>query len=62
MEKHIALIRNYGDYLTVEQTAEYLGVSKGLIYTLLRKRRIKGRKVGRSWRISKLHIINFLEK
>ena len=61
MENYSDLYTNYGDYLTVEQVATYLAVSENLVYTLLKKRRLKGRKIGRAWRIPKARIVEYLE-
>jgi excisionase family DNA binding protein len=62
MENYDNLANNYGDYLTAAQAAEYLAISENLVYTLLKKRQLKGRKIGRSWRITKARIIEYLER
>ena len=61
-ERYAELYRNYGDVLTVMQLAEYLGISSNTAYTLLRKRRIRGRRIGGLWRITRKNIIEYLEK
>ena len=62
MENYDNLVNNYGDFLTAAQAAEYLAISESLVYTLLKKRQLKGRKIGRSWRITKARIIEYLER
>lgn len=39
------------EVLTVEEIAEILKVDKRLVYNLLTSKKLKGRKVGREWRV-----------
>jgi len=54
------------DILTINQAAELLKVSTYTVYQLVNAERIPGKifakKVGRSWRIMKKEIDNFLSK
>lgn len=40
-------------WLSVEEIAEYLGVSKDTVYTWLSKKSMPGNKVGRLWKFKK---------
>lgn len=55
---------NKDDILTIDQTAQLLKVSSRTIYDLVSEERITGKifakKVGRSWRIMRREINNFL--
>lgn len=51
----------YPDVVSIEQMCEMLGdISIKTGYALLRENKIKHFKVGRAYRISKLHIFEFL--
>lgn len=54
------------DILTIDQTAELLKVSPRTVYDLVSKDRLPGKifgkKVGRSWRIMRKEIDNFLSE
>lgn len=54
------------DILTIDQTAKLLKVSSRIVYDLVSEERIPGRifakKVGRSWRIMRREIDNFLSE
>jgi len=39
------------EVLTVEEIAEIIKVDKRLVYKLLTSQKLKGRKVGREWRV-----------
>jgi len=55
------LFENYGDHLTVKELAKYLGVCDNTVYKLLRTRRIKGRRVGTDWRITRENVMKLLD-
>ncbi len=54
------------DILTIDQTAQLLKVSPRTVYELVSKERIPGKifakKVGRSWRIMRKEIDNYLSE
>jgi excisionase family DNA binding protein len=50
------------DILTVEEVAELLKVSTKTIIRFINKKSLKASKLGRSWRIRKSDINDFLEK
>lgn len=60
-ERYPIIFEKYGDMLTVEQLAEYLSVSKNTVYKMLKDRKIKGKRVGKDWRIPTIRIIEYLE-
>lgn len=61
-EQYCDLYEKFGDVLTVMQVAEYLNISSGTAYALLKTRKIRGRRVGGQWRITRKNIIDYLEK
>ena len=54
------MLKEYPDVMTVEQICEVLGISKKTGYTLLRTNAILSIKVGRTYRIPKINILNYL--
>ena len=54
------LFSKYGDHLTAHELAEYLGICNNTVYILLKTRKIKGRRVGSKWIITRTNIIKFL--
>lgn len=40
-------------WLSVDEIADYLGVSKDTVYTWLRQKRMPGHKIGRFWKFKK---------
>jgi len=57
---------NKDEILTIKQTADLLQVSTWTVYELVSKERVPGKifakKVGRSWRIMRKEIDNFLSE
>ena len=56
----IRMIRDYPEILTVKETSELLGVSTKTVYKLLKNGEIQKRSVGRSFRIPKVNVTEFL--
>ncbi|MEL7609663.1 MAG: helix-turn-helix domain-containing protein [Bacillota bacterium] len=54
------VFKGYPDVVTVEQMSEMLGISSKTAYRLLKQNRIAHFKVGRTYKIPKLHIIAYL--
>lgn len=48
------------DVLTVTQVAKLLQVSRQTIYSLIKKGKLKGKRVGQRWRFSKAAIIKWV--
>ena len=55
------MFRQYPDVVSVEQMSEMLGVSSKTGYRLLRENSIAHFRVGRSYRIPKLHTLSYLQ-
>lgn len=54
------VLREYPDILTVEEMSDALGVSKKTGYQLLRENEIEHLKVGRAYRVPKVHLLSYL--
>jgi len=51
-------MKEEGEVLTAEEASRYLKISKSLFLKLVRTNQIRGRKVGRGWKVleSELHV------
>lgn len=56
------MLDNYNDILTVEETCEALRMGYNAIYSLLKKGKLKGYRNGRTWRIPKLAVIEYIKE
>ena len=56
------LYQNYGDYLTPKELATYLNIHYNTACELLKKRKILGKKIGRTWRIPRYRVVDFLNQ
>lgn len=54
------MFREYPDVVNVAQMSRMLGISEKSAYRLLRENRIEHFRVGRIYKIPKLHILNYL--
>ena len=54
------MLKEYPDVLNIEQMCEVLGISKKTGYKLLQSNTITSMKVGRTYRIPKIHLIAYL--
>ena len=50
------------DIMTVAEVAAFLGVGKNRIYELLNEGTIKGFRIGRTWKISKLALEKYIRE
>lgn len=50
------------DIMTVAEVAAFLGVGKNRIYELLNEGTIKGFRMGRTWKISKLALEKYIKE
>lgn len=57
----LAMLKAYPDVLDVEQVAAILAVSTKTVYRLLHDGAISAIKVGRSYRIPKVHLLSYLK-
>ena len=60
-EAYRAMFRDYPDVVTVEQMSRMLGISDKTAYALLRDNKIEHFKVGRTYKIPKIHILSYLK-
>lgn len=56
------MFEDYDDLLTVEDTQEILKMCRGNIYALLQSGQLRGFRNGRSWRIPKEAVIQFVRE
>lgn len=54
-------IKNYPDILTIDEMCQMLGISTKTGYRFLRNGTIKAFKIGRSYRIPKIHVLTYLQ-
>lgn len=59
-EIYNVLFRDFPDILNVTQLSKLLGVSTKLAKELLRENKIKHKKVGREYRVAKIHVIEYM--
>jgi len=50
------------DILTVEEVAELLKTSTKTVYNLINEKKLKATKIGRSWRVTRTDIFDYLSK
>ena len=55
------MFRDYPYVVSVEQMSEMLGISTKTAYRLLKDNEIKHFRVGRTYKIPKLHILSYLQ-
>lgn len=56
------MLNNYPDVLTSDEASKALGISTKLLYRLIKNGDIKGKKVGREYRITKSNLVYYLSK
>ena len=54
------MMEEYPDVLTVEEACEVLRISSSTLYHLLSLGEIKGYRIGKTWRVPKLAIQEFI--
>lgn len=54
------MFREYPDVVTVSQMSQMLGISEKSAYRLLKENCIEHFKIGRTYKIPKLHIFSYL--
>ena len=55
------MFRDYPDVVSVVQMSEMLGISTKTAYRLLKDNEIRHFRVGRTYKIPKLHILSYLQ-
>ena len=61
METYRVLFRDYPDVVSVEQMAEMLDISTKTGYRLLKNNCIDHFKIGKTYKIPKLHILEYIK-
>lgn len=59
-DAYMMIFKEYPDVVSVTQMSKMLGISEKSAYQLLKKNCIEHFKVGRTYKIPKLHIFNYL--
>lgn len=54
------MFEQYNDVVNLEEMAEMLGIGRNQAYLLLKNNEVKSFKNGRSWRIPKLAVIEYI--
>lgn len=62
MNQQIELLKDYKDVLTVHELGQALNISRNTCYKLLHNGAIKSIKIGSSYRIPKIYILEYLYK
>lgn len=58
---YASTLKDYPDILTPDETAEALGVSIKSVYRLLHNSMIRHIKIGRIYKIPKIHLLHYLQ-
>ena len=61
-DAYCVMLREYPDLMNIEQLSKALGVSTKTGYRLIREGKITAMKVGRSYRIPKIHLLTYMYK
>lgn len=54
------MLENYNDILTIQDLCELLMIGRNYAYKLLESRQIKGFRIGRTWKIPKTALEEFI--
>ena len=60
-EIYVTIFKDYPEIMSVEETSAALGVSTKTVYKMLKNGTIQNMKVGRSYRVPKVHLLSFLK-
>ena len=60
-ELYNMVLREYPDVMDIEQMSRALGISMKTGYGLIRSGSVTALKVGRAWRIPKVHLLTYLK-
>lgn len=56
------LFTEFPEVMTAQDVARYLDISLNTMYSLLKKRKIRGRKIGKKWTVSRTKLIEYIER
>lgn len=59
-EKYLTMFKKYPDVVSVEILQEMLGICRKNAYLLVKENKIRSARVGRSYKISKLCVVEYL--
>lgn len=54
------MFEQYNDIVTLDEMAEMLGVGRNHAYLLLKNNQVKSFKNGRSWKVPKLAVVEYI--
>ena len=60
-EVYQTVLKDNPEKISVEETSAALGVSTKTVYKMLKNGTIQNMKVGRSYRVPKVHLLSFLK-
>ena len=60
-EVYQTVLKDYPEIMSVEETSTALGVSTKTVYKMLKNGTIQNMKVGRAYRVPKVHLLSFLK-
>lgn len=61
MKNTTTIFSSYPDVVSVEQLSQMLGISTKTAYKLLKEKKIKAITIGRTYRIPKIFVLDYLE-
>ena len=61
MKSTTTIFSSYPDVVSVEQLSQMLGISTKTAYKLLKEKKIKAITIGRTYRIPKIFVLDYLE-
>lgn len=56
------MLDNYNDLLTIDDLCEVLAIGKNTAYSLLNSNNLQAFRIGKSWKIPKQGVINYIKK
>ena len=59
-ERYMRMFKDYPDVVTVEHLQKMLGVGRKIAYRLVKENKIRSVRVGRSYKIPKLCVVEYL--
>lgn len=60
-EAYSVMLSDSPDIMNIEEMCSALSISKKTVYKLLREGKIAGMKVGRTYRVPKVHVLSYLK-
>lgn len=60
-EVYFSVLKGYPDVLSVDEMCQALGVSTKTGYRLIRENKVRYMRIGRSYRVPKVHLLSYME-